>query len=646
MGCAASSVDGGERVQASKERKRVMKQLLGFRGDFADSLLAYLRALKNTGVALRQFTESEMMELEDMAFDSLYPPSPPPPLPPSPPPPPPLSSDPRKFEGNLNKEAAGEEIIEFGDEDSDGTPPPPPIPSSSWDYWDPFDSTLPNHEKPNHVLEEEKWAGTRTEFEEADEEEIPDKTTSVLPIGVQDADIMDENTSLNNELTKERVDMAMILLRSKKTLASIVTELDDYFLKASAASREIAVLVDIDTRGFSLHHDSRENKRKGSNSAKVFSSLSWSWSSRSLLSTRNTADLGSLDEPCRPGAHSITLAKLYAEEQRLYKALKGEELTKLELERKSMMLLKLEDENADWNKTEKTRAVVENLQSDMARLQESICRSYSSILALLEEELHPQLIALLSGLKHMWKTMYESHEAQTRISQQLNLLSGNHDSVATTEYHREATIQLESEVKHWYDSFSRLANSQREYVRALHKWIQLANCILDDTKQTHCLSVVCIVCKEWQLACNQQSEKAASEAIKGFLSLVHSMMLQHEEEWNLKKNCEKLERRLQKEVDTLREAETKLGLELEVEASSSTLSSKHPLSLRRAKAELSRKQYEDEKAKYLISMQASRAMTLNSLQTCLPDVFQTVMAYSGACAQALEAILFLPHGQE
>jgi hypothetical protein len=60
----------------------------------------------------------------------------------------------------------------------------------------------------------------------------------------------------------------------------------------------------------------------GKNSAKVFSALSWSWSSKSLLVTKEVVDLCGSSEPCRPGAHCITLKKIYAAEQRLYKEVK------------------------------------------------------------------------------------------------------------------------------------------------------------------------------------------------------------------------------------------------------------------------------------------------------------------------------------
>lgn len=77
--------------------------------------------------------------------------------------------------------------------------------------------------------------------------------------------------------------------------------------------------------------------------------------------------------------------------------LKEEELTKLEHERKSLILQKLEEEDHDWTKTDKTRSMVESLQSNILSLQQSISSTCSTILKLIDEELHPQLIALTSG---------------------------------------------------------------------------------------------------------------------------------------------------------------------------------------------------------------------------------------------------------
>ncbi|GMP67678.1 hypothetical protein CsSME_00027587 [Camellia sinensis var. sinensis] len=193
MGCVASKINKEERVRICKDRKMSMKQLVGFRGEFADAQLTYLRSLKNTGVTLRQFTESESLELENTSFGSLFlPPSPPPPLPPSPPPPPTFSPDlrmfedkQRMFEDKQRVEIAQKEIVEVGEETS-CTPPPPPVPSSTWDFWDRFSpSSLLCEEKREFVepIEEKNWAEANAEFEEEEQEEniVEKNAANLLP---------------------------------------------------------------------------------------------------------------------------------------------------------------------------------------------------------------------------------------------------------------------------------------------------------------------------------------------------------------------------------------------------------------------------------------------------------------------------------
>lgn len=59
-----------------------------------------------------------------------------------------------------------------------------------------------------------------------------------------------------------------------------------------------------------------------SNSAKVFNALTWNWSSKSLHTSKDTGGIYNPSEPCKPGAHCLTLDKLYDAEQKLYKEVK------------------------------------------------------------------------------------------------------------------------------------------------------------------------------------------------------------------------------------------------------------------------------------------------------------------------------------
>ncbi|XP_042486023.1 protein ALTERED PHOSPHATE STARVATION RESPONSE 1-like [Macadamia integrifolia] len=642
MGCVASKIDKEERVQRCKERKRLMKQLIGSREQFAAAQLAYLQSLKNTGVTLRQFTEPETLELEDDPFGFALPRSPPPPLPPSPPPPPSFSPDLRKV-AKVEEEAVQEESIEIDDESSCTTPRPPPLPSPSWDFWDPFDpsSSSPLQQKSEVVRQEgeEEWAETKTEFDE--EEEVKevvaaDNVLNLLPEKPPVAELIDDCSSMLSWCTKDTVDMAVVVGRSKKTLAGIVRELDDYFLKASDGGKEIAVLLDINI-GDSFYQNIGESNRKRCKSAKVFSSLSKSWSSRSFQSSRDSREFQGPSEPCNLGALCITLDKLYADEQRLYEEIKEEELTKLEYEKKILVLQRQETENEELPRIEKTQLSIECLQSDIMCLQQSISRTCTSILKLRDEELHLQLVELSLGLMHMWRAMYECHQVQNHIAQQMCHLINYPNADPTTDYHRQATSQLETEVTAWYNSFCNLLKSQRGYVRALTKWVQLTNFLEDDQQRSNHPCRVQALCEEWQLALDRLPDKVASESIKSFVSVIHFIILQQAEEHNLQKKYDRLEKKLEKELNSLCEMEKKLDVNFTGNADS-TLSPKHPLSIKRAKTEALRKQVEDEKAKYLHSVCVSRAMTLNNLQTSLPNVFQALTGFSSVCIQAFEAI--------
>jgi hypothetical protein len=119
------------------------------------------------------------------------------------------------------------------------------------------------------------------------------------------------------------------------------------------------------------------------------------------------------------------------------------------------------------------------------------------------------MLEFLCRLMQMWKTMYECHQVQNHISQQLNHLHDNPSTDFGTDYHRQATAQLETEVTYWYNTFSKLIKSQREYVLTLTRWIQLTGRLADDHQhqQSGYLSVVRSLCEVWQLSLDRLPDK-------------------------------------------------------------------------------------------------------------------------------------------
>lgn len=135
------------------------------------------------------------------------------------------------------------------------------------------------------------------------------------------------------------------------------------------------------------------------------------------------------------------------------------------------------------------------------------------------------------------------------------------------------------------------------------------------------------------------SRQIVSDAINGLVSAIQAIVLQQQEERNMHKRSEKLERKLFRELSVLSELEMKSAESLSSEGADSVSTTKHPLVLRRAKVEVLKKLVEDEKAKCASAVKVTRIMILNNLQINLPSVFQALMVYSDAYVQSFEVLL-------
>ncbi|XP_021802880.1 uncharacterized protein LOC110746967, partial [Prunus avium] len=131
----------------------------------------------------------------------------------------------------------------------------------------------------------------------------------------------------------------------------------------------------------------------------------------------------------------------------------------------------------------------------------------------------------------MWRTMYECHQVQHFVSQQLNILSDIKMDLSTN-YHRQAAIQLETEVSCWYNWFCEVVKSQQEYVRTLSRWIQLTDSLVDDHRKSLYSSSVRRMCEQWNLAFERLQHKEAAEAIKSLQLAICSIRVQQVEEHN------------------------------------------------------------------------------------------------------------------
>ncbi|KAG7034078.1 hypothetical protein SDJN02_03805, partial [Cucurbita argyrosperma subsp. argyrosperma] len=617
MGCCYSRLEREETVSRCKARKRYMKQLVKARQAFSATHSLYIRSLRGTGAALRQFSNAEtyirrpQQQQQQHHHHHHLPPVLPSPTPRTPPPPPlpiPMSPSSDTWTSITASPAL--------------PPPPPPPPSSTWDFWDPF---VPSSSR---TVTEEEWEATTTASEAM--VTVTGAASSAPPPSVVSGFSKDTSST----------ELAMVVSRNTKDLVEIIKELDEYFLKAADAGAQLSSLLEVPT--FS-------SQKKG---GQVYNN-GWSLSPTLRMWGSNTTPpnaFGKLNgEITTPnmgngcagnsGSHCSTVEKLYAWEKKLYQEVKNAEAIRIEHEKKLEQLRKLELKRADYVKTEKTKKEVEKLESQMMVASQAIETTSAEIVKLRETELYPQLLELVKGLMCMWRSMYESHQVQTHIVEQLKYLNIIPSAEPTSEIHRQSTLQLELEVQQWHASFCNLVKAQRDYVQSLTAWLRLCLLQISGTPllRTGQDSRIYSLCEEWNLAVDRIPDKVASEGIKSFLTVVQAIVVQQAEEHKQKKKADSASKELEKRATQLRSLESKYVSHSMRECSASTRG-RDPVQEKQNKVENLRAKARDEKQKHENLVSVTRSMTINNLQMSFPHVFQAMVGFSSVCMHAYEAV--------
>ncbi|XP_059641329.1 protein ALTERED PHOSPHATE STARVATION RESPONSE 1 isoform X2 [Cornus florida] len=605
MGCCYSRVEREEMVSRCKARQRYMKQFVKARQAFSVSHSMYLRSLRSTGSALLQFATAETTlhhQFHHLQHHHLPPlPPSPPPQPPTPPPPPPMSPTSDTWTTSTTTST----VLP--------PPPPPPPPPSSWDFWDPF---VPCSSR---SVTEEEWEMTTIASEVA-----VNNTATTVGAAKKTAP-----PSVISGFSKDTTnELAMVVSTKSKDLDEIIRELDEYFLKAADAGSQLASVLEVSSSRFSDQSSSGSVYGYGKNLSPLLWTT-WGSSPKSNAFVRMTEEMAGDNISGISGSHCSTVERLHAWEKKLYLEVKNAETLKMEHEKRAAQLRKLELKRADYVKTEKTKKEVEKLESRMVVASQGIETTSAEIIKLRESELYPQLVELVNG------GMYECHQVQTHIVQQLKYLNIIPSIQPTSEIHRQSTLQLELEVQQWHHSFCNLVKSQRDYIQSLTGWLRLSlfQFSTNPLHKTRQDSAIYSLCEEWNLAVDRLPDKVASDGIKGFLTAIHAIVVQQAEEQKQKKKSESAFKELEKRLVELRSLESKYGPYLVSEASSSTRR-KDPIQEKQAKVDILKAKAEDEKAKHENLVSVTRAMTLNNLQMGMPNVFQAVTGFASVCMNA------------
>lgn len=246
--------------------------------------------------------------------------------------------------------------------------------------------------------------------------------------------------------------------------------------------------------------------------------------------------------------------------------------------------------------------------------------------------------------------MNQFHQVQNDIVQQVRgLVNRSTKGESTSDLHRQATRDLESAVSAWHSSFCRLIKFQRDFIRSLHGWYKLTLLPVNSEQANGNKepSEAFTFCDEWKLSLDRVPDTVASEAIKSFINVVHSISLKQAEELKVKKRTESASKELEKKASSLRNIEKKyynsysmvgIGLPDTGPDNGHMLDARDPLAEKKIELAASQRRVEDEMLKHTRAVEVTRAMTLNNIQTGLPGVFLAMTSFSALIMEALETV--------
>ncbi|KAL0309100.1 UNVERIFIED_CONTAM: Nitrate regulatoryprotein [Sesamum radiatum] len=526
---------------------------------------------------------------------------------------------------------------------------------SEWGDHDNYSSTSSSSDEDEEGdLKSRSDFGTRSNFES-----VKNESAAAANVGNVNSKLSSKSEKLSSDDdgkssyswgngNNEGVNSDRRIVVRHKDLVEIVASLREYFDKAASAGEQVSEMLEAGRA--QLDRSFKQLRKTVYHSSGVLSNLSSSWTSKPPLAVKYRFDPSSIEQSGGPKSLCSTLERLLAWEKKLYQEVKAREGVKLEHEKKLSVLQSQEYRGEDGAKLDKTKASIKRLQSLILVTSQAVSTTSFAIIGLRDSDLVPQLVELCHGFMYMWRSMNQSHEVQNDIVQQVRgLVNRMTKGQSTSDLHRQATRDLESAVSAWHSSFCRMIKFQRDFIRSLHGWFKLTLLPINSepTNGDREPSEVFAFFDEWKLAVDRIPDTVASEAIKSFNNVVHSISLKQTEELKIKKRTESASKELEKKSSSLRNIEKKyyhsysmvgIGLPDNGPDNGHVLDARDPLAEKKAELAICQRRVEDEMVKHLKAVEVTRAMTLNNIQTGLPGVFQAMTSFSALITEALETV--------
>ncbi|KAH9316704.1 hypothetical protein KI387_025331, partial [Taxus chinensis] len=527
---------------------------------------------------------------------------------------------------------------------SNPPPPPPPAQNSPWDFFDVGGFTYQKHdEAPAEEMQQTEIMQSREEEEvaaaddhilmEEDDEKDDDTDAHDSPIKTPEKVVQHSNSNKVAEpvALKEELPLPLAIPsdhgkgrgKGGKDLLQVLQDIDDQFLKASEGGQEVSKMLEANR----LHYHSNFADNKGMiDPERVKRVITWN---RSFKFTPSD-DVKEEEKE----THASVLDKLLAWEKKLYDEVKAGELMKIEYQKKIALLNRQKKRGRNSEALEKTKAAVKYLHTRYMVDFQAMDSTSSEIRRLRDEQLYPNLVELVAGMAKMWKSMYDSHRRQQEIVSGLRSIDISNAPEETTEQHHQRTVQLHNVVIDWQSQSGKLVHFQKEYINALNNWLRLNLIPIESNLKEKVssppktvLPPIHALLQEWHNELDKVPDTVVLEAIKSFAAIIERIVEQQQDEIKQKSKYEEIKNEHERKRRAFEEWERrnrdKSQSELN-ESESTGANSKDPIKERKAQLGILKEREEEEKEKHKKACKYTRALSLNSLKTGLPAVFEAM----------------------
>lgn len=548
---------------------------------------------------------------------------------------------------------------------NDAPPPPPPTQQSRWEFFD-YNNTnnyyehRPSVDEPEPPDQDQDQQNSLSHDEAATDTDTDSDSYNKHPIKEQEKSAL----VVDNKIAeKAGNDMQLSVAPNRgggrgsgKHLLQVLQDIDDQFLVASESG--LAVSKMLEANRLHYHSNFADNKGTINHSEQVMRVITWN---RSFKGPHGLEDGNDDMQGKEKETHASVLDKLLAWENKLYDEVKAGELMKIEYQKKIASLNKQKKRGRNSEALEKTKAAVKYLHTRYMVDFQAMDSTSSEIQRLRDEQLYPNLVELVEGMEKMWKSMYDCHRRQEEIVKDLRFDTSNAPD-ETTKQHHDRTYQLYNVANEWHAQSEKLFIHQKQYIGALNNWLRLNLIPIESNLKEKVSSPpkafvppIHELLQVWHGTLDQLPYAVALQGLKSFAAIINRIFTQQQEELKQKKNYEDAQAELERKRKAFNEwalrnppenkgSEESAGGQTENKSSEENagvqteINNKDPSMERRHALILLEKRVHEEEVKHKRSCRLTRDLSLKSLETGLPALFQALVGLSRNCFETYKEL--------